>query len=83
MRLVEKLSWTARVEAVPGAPLGILGKKYFGGTTIYREGTPSVHRGWRRPPPGGQGLPPSRGEVRPHSARCLIGLSCDCFAFFR
>ena len=50
-----KLSWTA-----PRRSLGILRAKIFGVTTIYKEGTPSVHRGWRRPPRG-QGLPHSVG----------------------
>ena len=54
-----------------------------GSHSIYKEGTRrSIVGGGGHP--GGQGAPPpSRGEVLPHSARCLIGLSCDCFAFFR
>src|SRR4029077_16827119 len=51
--------------STPG-PSGFLGQKYFGVTAIHKEGTPSVHRGWRRPPPGGPPHPP-RGERLPHS----------------
>ena len=58
-RLVEKLPWTAGT--APRVPSGFLGQKYFGVTTIYKEGTPSVHRGWRRPPRGAGPLP-QRGD---------------------
>jgi hypothetical protein len=38
-------------------PSGFLRQKYFGVTAIHEEGTPSVHRGWRSPPPGGHPIP--------------------------
>ena len=73
-------------------PSGFFGKKYFGVTTIYKEGTPSVHRGWRRPPPGGRASPTAWGlqqlVMENHSAirglkishRGACALPVDCVA---
>jgi hypothetical protein len=73
-------------------PSGFLGQKYFGVTTIYKEGTPSVHRGWRRPPPGGRASPTAWGlqqlVMENHSAirglkishRGACALPVDCVA---
>ena len=55
-----------------------------GSHSIYKEGTRRSILGVEGHPEGGRALPlPPRGEMLPHGARCLIGLSCDCFAFFR
>ena len=39
---------------------------------MYKEGTPSVHRGWRGCYPS---LPPGRGRATPHSVRSILNCS--------
>ena len=62
-RLVDRhrLAGFCALDSSGAVPSGFWRQKYFGVTAIHKEGTPSVHRGWRRPPH------PPRGERLPHS----------------